>query len=333
MSRRRVAIVLLCLVAGGGVVVAVAWILVGRFHGLAPRTRHAHAVTSVAFTGDGSRLLSVSREEEKYLLWEPANPLDRRFGARVSGRALRAVLAPGGGVLVVERERATKLVLVDLATGAEAPSEVWTRDETLSLMGFTFSPDGKCFGFIWEYLGVGRSPPGGIGTCNTPTLEQHWGFCPQTVPLSLDFTPDSKTLVAGGEHELTLTRDNWWSTFTDPVAPFRHVKCSPDGLTVYGGGERSLVAWDVEKRVVRWTAPATVDHLEATADGRFVVALGAGVLRVFDAASGKPVGGPPGSKGDATAVALSPRGERVAIGHADGSVEIEEQDVFLARFR
>src|SRR5205085_823387 len=56
---------------------------------------------SLEFSADGARLLSVSREERRFLVWEVGNPLDRRWGARISGVAYRAALAPSGNVVVV----------------------------------------------------------------------------------------------------------------------------------------------------------------------------------------------------------------------------------------
>jgi WD40 repeat protein len=321
--RRRGAIVAFSILSCGGVVAALTW-SVAHFHGLTARTKHARPVTSVAFSRDGTRLLSVSREDEQFLVWDTENPLDRKYGARTSGRARVAALAPTGDVVVVDRDGVHEPFIVDLATGADTETK-WS----LVPFNLAFSPDGRCVAFTWSKC-IGISP--------TPPINQKHGYATKTEHLSLAFSPDARTLVAGGEQELMFfIKDGGTITeaySTAPAFSFRAIGWSPDGLTIFGGGGGVLVAWDVKASAPRWTIPAPVDQLAATRDGRFVVTLSQGLLQAFDAAKGRPVGKPLGGVGaPQTCFALSPEGELAAIGRADGTVEILDADALLASLR
>jgi len=342
--RRRTIWVAGSLVVAAGLGGGVSTLLV-RYHAFAQRSTHHGAIASLEFSADGSRLLSVSRDEKRFLVWEVTNPLDMKYGARMSGVAYRAVLAPAGDVVVLTREKdkprrafdkvTVPIFIVQLATKSE------TRSELDTLTGFQFSPDGKCFGIMWECV---ESHDGVMGTCNSP-IRQKKGFGPATVPLSLDFTRDSRWLVVGGAHELTLMTNSPGivvtarapsvkavphtdvaSIVSDDVQ-FACVKSSWDGHTIYGGGDARLTAWDSQKLATRWTTNAHVECLDEVRGQGLVIALGGHQFQVFEGFDGTRRGTWPTTS--ETCFALSPDGRSIALGHSDGRVELRPLESFL----
>lgn len=347
-SRRRKLFVLGAVGLLGALIVLVG-VGAARFEALKPRTKHQRAVSSLEFSADGSRLVSVSRDEKRYLVWEVGNPIDRRYGARSGGVAWRAALAPSGDRLVVAREPdapmnvwdsdQNPLVIIDLPTKQE------TRSQLSALSGFGYSSDGVLFGIMWEYAGSGS---GGVGVCDSPS-RQHWGFCPATTPRSLTWIPDSKTLVIGGDHELTVIPDgdaentnvvgpevkcprDWKGVIrVSQDAEFTTVACSRDRITVFGGGPGHLTAFDMRAKSVRWCVKATARQVAEVQRGAVLLTIGEHRLETFDARSGARLASLPALT--ETCFAIS-RDERwIALGHEDGRVETVPLSGFLERLR
>ena len=104
---------------------------------------------------------------------------------------------------------------------------------------------------------------------------------------------------------------------------------SPDGGTVYAGGDATLVSCSVQGRQVSSLA-REVSALDVTPDGRSLVVLSGGKLLLIDPSTWR-IERTLVSSAAVTAFALSPDANRIAIGHDDGSVEVHALSALVSR--
>jgi RNA polymerase sigma factor (sigma-70 family) len=151
---------------------------------------------------------------------------------------------------------------------------------------------------------------------------------------NLAFTPDGKTLAAA----LADSTVHFWSVrdgkeqrvlkcAEEQQLAYTHVmQFSPDGARLLLLGRKGLegraCVWDLAGQKVCWHAPFALCAFSA--DGATVVGEREG-WQVRDAKTGKPCGKlalGSGGFGGFQALACSPDGQRIAVGHHDGSVSL-----------
>jgi WD40 repeat protein len=257
----------------------------------------------VAFSADG-KTLAYTGEDGQVLLWDPA-----------PGRALDRPLPHGGPVDSVAFSADGKLLAaVDEAVTLwdRASRSAVDRFEGINLTALSFSPDGSLLAVAgWNneirfYDVTARR-----------LLPQRLLF--GEVPVfGLAFSPDGRQ-VAGASDRVEI-RD---VRTGQPVgAPFEGVKnansvaFSPDGKRLAAADSDRAVIWDLATRDRR-TLPASVVQSVAFSPDGTILATGGLVGRLWDTATGRPLGQP--LRGDTVmeSVAFTPDGKTLATGDAD----------------
>jgi WD40 repeat protein len=145
------------------------------------------------------------------------------------------------------------------------------------------------------------------------------------------FTPDGKTLAAA----LADSTVHFWLVLNSKEQRFlgcakeqqlsytRVMQFSPDGARLLLSDQKGRACvWDLASQKVCWDAPFALCAFSA--DGATVIGERDG-WQVRDANTGKPCGKlalGPGGLGGFQALACSPDGQRIAVGHYDGSVSL-----------
>jgi RNA polymerase sigma factor (sigma-70 family) len=286
------------------------------------------AVQALAYAPDGKRLYifeggrfvrvfdgetdkeligTVLGEGEKQLSWDS--------GAQRTG----PVLAVGGRYLAGS---GSQVWVWDLAEGKEIARLPLTRTQEGVLPAFAVAvaPDGKTLAWADSWGGVTLAD---LATGKTRSLRppMRWEM------LGLAFTPDGKTLAAGGVHDDTL---HLWDVASgeekgDPAAhhgPVFAVAVSPDGKTIATAGRDATIRlWDRRTGAHLRTLTGhqgDVGGVRFTPDGKRLLSVGSdGTARLWDTATGLEIAelrqNEPGVPfGFLSSVGLSPDGRRAA---------------------
>jgi RNA polymerase sigma factor (sigma-70 family) len=255
------------------------------------------AARRVWFTPDGKELGIVLQSGVVRFVDSATGAERRRFGM---GQALRnecpcAVPSPDGKLLtVLEPAEDTALSLLDAATG-KAVRRIKTAEK---IEAVAFSPDSAV---------VAAATPKSILLFDAATGEQRKALSTLDFRVAgldigltaLTFAPDGKTLYAGNQAGQILR----WRLPGGESLPDLTEKAGPVGANFE-----------------RW-----VTGIFFPPDGRLLIAVGwsDGLIRRWDLATGKELPLPEGFRGSVLA-RLAPDGRTVAVGDADGKVQLFE---------
>ena len=273
---------------------------------------HSDKVYTVAFSGDGSHLASVS-PDRTIRLWDVASGQEvHAFGISEVGMNDIA-LSPDGRLL------ASSEAIWDV----ESKQAVRTLDRG-RYGPVAFSPDGSVFAvaYVDQPITLWDVASGQV----VHTLDNQAG----NLAPSIEFSPDGTLLAAGGHLNGTVTL---WDlengqivrTFAhDTKSNFHGVAFSPDGqLLGSAATEGTTKLWDVASGQLALTLQGTGCYdVTFSPDGSLLATAGCGrAVKLWDVASGRQVRSLPHAD-EVMSVVFSPDGTLIASGCYDQQIYI-----------
>jgi WD40 repeat protein/tRNA A-37 threonylcarbamoyl transferase component Bud32 len=289
---------------------------------------HAEVVASVAYSPDGSRVVSGDRAGE-IKLWEAAT--GRLIRTMATGSPVEAVaFHPDGTRLASAGGDDGALILWDAATGQRIRT---FPGHTKRVVGLAFSPDGKALASSsWD--GTIKIRDAGDGSL-VQTLADHRAERSALMDLSLAFLGDGKMLVSagGGEPGIRI-----WDVATgrisrtfkdDAIHPRGVLAAGPDGkVLAYGGVNgtiwiRDVATGSVIHKLTDFHNRTNIRSLAFARDGKTLAAASdLGQVNLWDVATGDQVRIVKGHTSGISQVAFSPDGVHLASVSWDLTVRI-----------
>jgi WD40 repeat protein len=270
---------------------------------------HTDSVTSVAFSPDGTRLVSGS-DDKTVKHWDVASGKLLRTLAGHSDRVKSVAFSPDGSRLLSGGSQDGDLRLWDAAsgrllhtfTGHELPVEV-----------VAFLPSGK-------HLLTGGDPALKLWDAGSGQLLRTLAGTSGSVE-AVAFSPDGTGLLSGGgDHILKLwdaASGRLVRTFAGHAHWLRSVAFSPDGTRLLSGSDdRTLKLWDAASGQVIHTLShrSPIQSVAISPDGTRLLSASAKTINLWDASSGQPIRSFEAHSSSVKSVAFSPDGTRLLTG-------------------
>lgn len=253
-----------------------------------------------------------------------------------------AIFSPDGKSLAIpelNKNVELQVALWDLATLKKR--KVLTTTVPRVRSSLVFSPDGKRLAILSQYEDETGKLAGVLNDLSLwdTTTGKRLAKKEKLTHVDVDalaFAPDGKTLALGGRNEpvVRLLAADTLREKARLKAPAQvsfewvdQLVFSPDGrrLAVAWGkqrgedAQRGILLWDLEGGKEPRRLPARYPpHLVFAPDGRTLACQEVGEIRLYDAASGRPLHDRPGHDSPQVVLAASPDGKRLASGGDDG---------------
>jgi WD40 repeat protein len=270
---------------------------------------HKGPVTSVRFSADGERIISVDRDTMK--VWD-AKTGEELVSSNTGVKSIeKGGFSPDGQRIVTPGEDHTVKVW-DAETGVEL---LYLKGDKGDANSVSISPDGRRIACasgntvkVW-YAGKGQEL--------LSLKEQGWGT-------SVGFSPDGQRIACAIDGQVTV-----WDARKGRELPslYRHrgrvrfVSFSADGKRLATASPDEVKVWDTEtdEEVLSLKVPEghpdAVTSVSFSPDGkRIATASGSryGIVRMWDATKGKELLSLKGNRGTVISMSFSPDGKRIA---------------------
>jgi WD40 repeat protein/serine/threonine protein kinase len=289
---------------------------------------HRYWVKAVVFSPDSHKVLTGS-EDHTAQLWDTATgkPLGKPLQHHDWVEAV--AFSPDGATLLTgSTDQTARLWMTATGRPLGQPLEHQGPVETVA-----FAPDGRTlltagrdqFARLWE---------------NTPVSGPDPRLAHADDVMAVAVSPNGRLILTGSADHTARLWDRVSGKPIDPATAqplpvFTHqdevwtVAFSADGrLAATGGKDRTAQLWDVAtgRRLHRLPHDHWVRALAFSPDGRTLLTGSgdrtSGLARLWDVATGAPVGEPLAQDGVVWAVAFSPDGKRVALGVGDSAARL-----------
>ncbi|HLN26309.1 MAG TPA: sigma-70 family RNA polymerase sigma factor [Gemmataceae bacterium] len=254
-------------------------------------------IQSVAFSPDGKSLASACFQDSRVFIWDPATGKVRHT---LPGHNQPNVVlfSPNGRMLAVGGNDCL-IHVWDVATGRKLQQ---LRGHLGPIQGLAFSPDGLSLA-----SGASGNPPGMKGGVATDSTLRLWDLQtgksrplpgPERSAQSVTFSPDGKSLAAGGSgtsiHLIDLATGKRKQERSGHEGRIFRVALSPDGSTLASGGEDNVIyLWDLKTNQEKARLEGHQGHVSGlafTPDGAELVSCSYdGTVRVWDWRRGKEI--------------------------------------------
>jgi WD40 repeat protein len=314
---------------------------------------HEEAVWQVAWTPDGKTLAGLSAPNGEVKLWDVAERRLRTTLGSDQGASYSLAFAPDGRTLFVGHSKPDGkagptggIALWDVATGQR--KGLLQHTPPRGVARFALSPDGKSIAASEGWIAKGEYKHG-VTLWDTASGKAQASL-PTEIATALAFAPGGKVLaqsvytikdnridqVEVRRRDLTTDRDLPALPNTASKNPINCLAFSPDGKTLAGADYLgNIVLWD--------TASATVHATLKQEEGRRIAALAfapdgqtlaaavgdrpgrdheAGLIILFDVATGQRRLTLTGHTNAVLSVAFSPNGKLLASGSSDRTVRL-----------
>jgi WD40 repeat protein len=289
------------------------------------RLRHAHMVSSVAFSGDGKFLVSAASDHLVRLHDAKTGRLIRSIGKEQSltgvyhgARWITSVAISADGKTVAAGNNAGLVCVCDAATGRE-----------LHRLGIGYAPLSLAFGTGGKTVAL-SGPRVGIYDLTGGT-KIRWLNAPPTGAMRVAFSLDGKTLAAGSSDGTVRL----WNVATDKELlqlkghrqSVTSVAFSPDGkmlVSAGAGGGLFLRNTTTGKGKRLFAHKGGVAGVAFLPDGKTIVSAGMadGLILLHEVGTHKTVRRIEQPDGNVTAMALSPDGKTMALVTGDTAVRL-----------
>ena len=285
-----------------------------------PALPHPATVLDVAFRSDGARILTRT-PEQVVRLWEARSGPDLRLR---QWAASDFVVSPDGKTFLM-LPRTSTTSLFDAATG----NSLGDLQHKKQIRALAFSPDGAFIltgsddqtAQLWRRGAEKRIERVG------PPLKH------QGAVMKAAFSPDGKTLLTvtapPKDAGPRWTVQRWDAATGKPVsvpwqltAGVRKLAYSADGRTVLALQMNKALLWDATGKQIgqplEHPPPSRLNEAVFSPDGKLVLTAGRdGTARLWDAATGQPVGDPLEHTDAVRAAAFRPDGKVILTGSSD----------------
>jgi WD40 repeat protein len=293
------------------------------------RERPTPGLVAAALAPDGRRLAWTDGAEVHLL--DPTTDHELPDPSRPAGRVVQLLFAPGGALLVLEREGAG-LRLTDAATGQES-ARFAAPGESAAVCALT--RDGRRLAAACVPQPADPVLPS--GSAGTVRLWDGPGDRPRLVTghdggeLALAFAPDGRAFAAAGSDGAVRVWDGAEGvarhTLTGHRGAVYALAFSPDGRWLAtGGSDHTVRFWDVAsgRELAPVNGPAgPALRVVVAPDGRLAATANFdGTVRVWEVATGRPVRVLADHTDSVYALAGAADGSRLASGSFDGTVRL-----------
>jgi WD40 repeat protein/serine/threonine protein kinase len=278
---------------------------------------HKGGVSSVAFSPDGTRLVSGSFDQT-VKVWDAATGQE---ALALKGHKVTSVAFSPDGKRLVSGNHDQTVSVWDAASGQET---LTLKGHASPVLSVAVSPDGtRIASGSWDQTAKVWDAAGGQEVL---TLKGHRG--PVT---SVAFSPDGRRLVSGS-HDQTVKVWNAATgqetlTLKGHTGPVTSVAVSPDDTRIASGSvDKTVRVWDAATGQEIRTLTGHTDLVTSVAMSADGTRIASGsfdqTVKVWVAATGQEVLTLKGHTNPVTSVAVSPDGQRVVSGSGDQSVKV-----------